>query len=198
MHFVFRATQAEENSFLRGKLTEFEQAVEQLKQQVIHERYEREKCQEELSKLQDQQRTTAGLRGRLTLHGFSGSLQTKLNFSPENGAEQHGWACQFWPYNVVPGNFLVPFDNCKVWLHLRMVSYETGPTQCHKVPLMDLAKPCYLFRPLQIWVGVNSIYMISSYLRRLNKLGVCCLSNACAMRMQHKSAKEYTSHWREV
>lgn len=47
MHFVFRATQAEENSFLRGKLTEFEQAVEQLKQQVIHERYERHVMQED-------------------------------------------------------------------------------------------------------------------------------------------------------
>lgn len=80
---VDRAAQNEENNFLRGKLTEFQQTVEQLKQQVVNEQYEREKCKEELKRLQQQ--SANGLRGKLTLHGFTGSLQTRLNFSPENG-----------------------------------------------------------------------------------------------------------------
>ncbi|KAL3209576.1 hypothetical protein MRX96_038017 [Rhipicephalus microplus] len=78
-----RAAQNEENNFLRSKLSEFEHAVEQLKQQVINEQYEREKCKEELNRLQQQARS--GLNGKLTLHGFTGSFQTRLNFSPENG-----------------------------------------------------------------------------------------------------------------
>ncbi|XP_054929410.1 uncharacterized protein [Dermacentor andersoni] len=78
-----RAAQNEENSFLRSKLSEFEHAVEQLKQRVVSEQYEREKCKEELKRLQQQ--AANGLHGKLTLHGFTGSLQTRLNFSPENG-----------------------------------------------------------------------------------------------------------------
>ncbi|KAH6936105.1 hypothetical protein HPB50_013379 [Hyalomma asiaticum] len=78
-----RAAQSEENSFLRSKLSEFEHAVEQLKQQVINEQYEREKCKEELKRLQEQ--ASSRLNGKLTLHGFTGSFQTRLNFSPENG-----------------------------------------------------------------------------------------------------------------
>nr|XP_037286040.1 centrosomal protein of 135 kDa-like [Rhipicephalus microplus] len=78
-----RAAQNEENNFLRSKLSEFEHAVEQLKQQVINEQYEREKCKEELNRLHQQARS--GLNGKLTLHGFTGSFQTRLNFSPENG-----------------------------------------------------------------------------------------------------------------
>lgn len=81
---VDRAAQNEENNFLRGKLAEFQQTVEQLKQQVVNEQYEREKCREEMRRLQQQQ-SANGLRGKLTLHGFTGSLQTRLNFSPENG-----------------------------------------------------------------------------------------------------------------
>ncbi|XP_077518484.1 uncharacterized protein LOC144128719 isoform X2 [Amblyomma americanum] len=78
-----REAQNEENNFLRSRLSEFEQTVEQLKQQVINEQYEREKCKEELRQLQQQ--SANGLRGKLTLHGFTGSFQTRLNFSPENG-----------------------------------------------------------------------------------------------------------------
>lgn len=89
-NFLCRAAQNEENNFLRGKLTEFQQTVEQLKQQVVNEQYEREKCREEMRRLQQQQ-SANGLRGKLTLHGFTGSLQTRLNFSPENGTTPPQW-----------------------------------------------------------------------------------------------------------
>lgn len=50
----------------------------------------REKCREEMRRLQQQQ-SANGLRGKLTLHGFTGSLQTRLNFSPENGTTPPQW-----------------------------------------------------------------------------------------------------------
>ncbi|CAN8032949.1 unnamed protein product, partial [Ixodes persulcatus] len=82
---VNREAQAEENNLLRTRLAEFEQTVAQLRQQLVDEQFEREKCQEDFRRWKEQQQ--GGLRGRLTLHGFAGTLQTKLNFSPENGAQ---------------------------------------------------------------------------------------------------------------
>ncbi|XP_040063216.2 centrosomal protein of 135 kDa [Ixodes scapularis] len=82
---VNREAQAEENNLLRTRLAEFEQTVAQLRQQLVNEQFEREKCQEDFRRWKEQQQ--GGLRGRLTLHGFAGTLQTKLNFSPENGAQ---------------------------------------------------------------------------------------------------------------
>ncbi|KAH8041627.1 hypothetical protein HPB51_017072 [Rhipicephalus microplus] len=57
--------------------------MEKMKQDMQAGVASREKCKEELNRLHQQARS--GLNGKLTLHGFTGSFQTRLNFSPENG-----------------------------------------------------------------------------------------------------------------
>ncbi|EEC06776.1 conserved hypothetical protein [Ixodes scapularis] len=66
---------------LRQLSVELDAVKEQLRLGAVN----REKCQEDFRRWKEQQQ--GGLRGRLTLHGFAGTLQTKLNFSPENGAQ---------------------------------------------------------------------------------------------------------------
>lgn len=94
-----REAQMQENAYLRSKLVEFEREVEQLKRQVTNERYEREKTKEELRNLQ--QHASHGLRGHLTLHGFSGSLRTAVDFkSDAAGATSQN--SHSYPYGAAP------------------------------------------------------------------------------------------------